>query len=245
MKTGFVVSDLHLFTRWTRAKKYLPAMSRAAADADFCVLNGDIFDFRWTTLPSIADTVEAAGEWLRSFAQSHPACQFYYVMGNHDGFDFFAEHLDGMVGGVENLNWHPSHVRIGNALFLHGDLVLHGPMKDPFARPLTRKLRKESDGMISVYHLMHRMRLQRMVAPLMKKKWCVDRLAQSFELARPHITGGVTDIYFGHTHLQFSGLRHKGYTFHNSGAVTHGFTWNPMKVPLKYFHRSEHKAAGD
>ena len=245
MKSGFVVSDLHLFTRWTCVKKHISTIKNAAADAEFCVLNGDIFDFRWTTLPSIDDTMAEAANWLRSFAQSHPKCQLYYVMGNHDGFHFFADFLEREMQGLDNFHWHTSHVRIGNALFLHGDLVLHGRGRNPFKRPLQHGIRKESSRMISLYHLMHKMRLQRMVAPLMHKTWCVERFAQSFEAAHPNNTAGITDVYFGHTHCRFSGLQHKGYTFHNSGAVTHGFAWKLMHVPLKYFHRHEYRAAGD
>ncbi|MBC8372298.1 MAG: hypothetical protein ISS69_08100 [Phycisphaerae bacterium] len=47
MPTGYVISDLHMFARWSKPGKYLEQMHEAASGADFFVLNGDIFDFRW------------------------------------------------------------------------------------------------------------------------------------------------------------------------------------------------------
>ena len=48
--SGYVVSDLHLLTRRTAAGSHRSRLTTAAAAADYFVLNGDIFDFRWSTL---------------------------------------------------------------------------------------------------------------------------------------------------------------------------------------------------
>ena len=123
MRTGFVISDLHLFARWSQAGTYMDRIMRAAARADVFVLNGDIFDFRWTTYPTTEDSVDAAVEWLKSLAAAHPHCRFIYILGNHDGFRLFADRLDRLAAELPNLECHPSHVHLGRALFLHGDLL--------------------------------------------------------------------------------------------------------------------------
>ncbi|MBX3438851.1 MAG: hypothetical protein KF861_15270, partial [Planctomycetaceae bacterium] len=66
MPRACFVSDLHLFANRSRADRYLEAIERAADAADLCILGGDIFDFRWSTLPSTEATVESAVAWLRA-----------------------------------------------------------------------------------------------------------------------------------------------------------------------------------
>ena len=64
MSQGLVISDLHLFSRRSRAEELLVEMEVRIASADILVLNGDVFDFRWSTLPDIQATVDASLEWL-------------------------------------------------------------------------------------------------------------------------------------------------------------------------------------
>ena len=94
-QTGFVVSDLHLFTERSSAHRYMDRIHDTLADADFLVLNGDIVDFRWTTLPSKEATAHAADDWLADLCIEYPHCQFYYVMGNHDGWP-----VDNTIPGI-------------------------------------------------------------------------------------------------------------------------------------------------
>ena len=93
MESGYVISDLHLFTERSVAPVYQDAINKAASGAEFFVLNGDVFDFRWTTLDSAEKTAHVAVEWIETLARSSPNCRFFYIMGNHDGLEFFAGHL--------------------------------------------------------------------------------------------------------------------------------------------------------
>ena len=93
VQLGHVISDLHMFARWSAADEYMDQIHAAAARSDFFVFNGDTFDFRWATLPTVEDAVEAAVDWLRAFLSRYPGCQFFYVLGNHDGHPLFVERL--------------------------------------------------------------------------------------------------------------------------------------------------------
>ena len=203
----------------------------AAAESDFFVLNGDVFDFRWTTLPTIEETVRAAVDWLREFAEAHPQCRILYVMGNHDNLDLFAEHLAELSGRTPNLDWHPSHVRLGNALFLHGDLVFdHWGPASPFVRPFSPTVVKKSKAARAGYRVLHTMRIQRWHAPLFRRKRCAKRVLRSLEAVG--LPEGVTDIYFGHTHLKFSNYAHGGLVFHNTGSTIRGLRCGILPVRI-------------
>ena len=85
------VSDLHLFARRSEAPRYAEAIRTAARRSAVLVLGGDIFDFSWSTLPTVEDTVEAAFHWLQHLAAEHPHCQIHYLLGNHDYCQPFLE----------------------------------------------------------------------------------------------------------------------------------------------------------
>jgi UDP-2,3-diacylglucosamine hydrolase len=60
MPRGLVISDLHLFSPRSKAVELLVGIQEKLASADVLVLNGDIFDFRWSTLPDTQATIVAA-----------------------------------------------------------------------------------------------------------------------------------------------------------------------------------------
>ena len=49
---GMAVSDLHLFAYRSAGEEYFNSLRPQLNATDILVLNGDIFDFRWSTLPS-------------------------------------------------------------------------------------------------------------------------------------------------------------------------------------------------
>lgn len=241
MHKGFVISDLHLFTKWSVARNHMQKIRAAAASADFFVLNGDIFDFRWTTLPSIDATTRAACEWLRDFANEHPNCRIYYVMGNHDGYDFLAPELDRLQAEIPNFYWHPSHIRIGDALFLHGDVFFHVKPQNPYIRHLSSRIKVQPRIKIWTYRFLHSLRIHRWPSPLFEKRRCAERILKTLIMWPDEITHGVTDIYFGHTHTTFSNFSYGGITFHNSGSIIHGLPWRilPVHTPHALYRKLE------
>ena len=73
---GHVLSDLHLFTSRSDGERWEDDIAGAAGEGDFLVLNGDIFDFRWSTLPSVDATLDAAVAWLDRWLVEFPRCRF-------------------------------------------------------------------------------------------------------------------------------------------------------------------------
>jgi len=231
MLSGHVISDLHLFTPWSAAPKYLGRIRSAAGESDFFVLNGDVFDFRWSVLPTTEEGVRAAVAWLRTFACEHPTCHVHYVMGNHDGLELLAEHLDVLAGETENLSWHPAYLRIGGALFVHGDLFLRKRVADPFRRRLAPSIRRKHRALNRCYRLLHAMRVHRWHAPIYGSRRCARKILRALRSAGG--ADGVTDVYFGHTHASFTDYTSGGITFHNTGSVINGLPWHllPVQIP--------------
>ena len=218
-RKGYVISDLHLFTRRTAADDYADAMREAAGRADFFVLNGDIFDFRWTTLASIEATTATAVQWLRSFAEVNPDCDLHFVMGNHDGTEFFVDYLDMLAVDVPNFLWYPSHVRIGDKLFCHGDLPLSLRPIEPFRREHRRAKRQKGPWLNSAYQCVVNTNLHRVSDVLYSRRRCGETILRCLENDRQALADGITDVYFGHIHRAFSDYDCGGVMFHNTGAA--------------------------
>lgn len=230
MLQGYVISDLHLLTGRSVAHRYLGHIHTAAAQADFFVLNGDIFDFKWTMLASVDHTVTAAVAWVRELVTAHPSCAFHYVLGNHDCIAAFAEALAEVARACGNFHVHPSHLRLGTALFLHGDLPLRrrfrrsrGPAGRKIPdRVLTETVRKKSRFLAFCYRLVVGMRAHRTV-DLVRSRWLdVRRLHRALAEDGTHLGEGVTDVYFGHTHAPLQDYRVGGVAFHNTGSAIRG-----------------------
>ena len=62
-RTGLTVSDLHLFSDYTKASEFLPLLDAAVerTQAEMVVLNGDIFDFEYPGKLSFEDELEKMG----------------------------------------------------------------------------------------------------------------------------------------------------------------------------------------
>ena len=127
-RRGYFISDLHLFSRRSQAAEHAESLQQTAAKAKTFVLGGDIFDFRWSTLPSTEATVSAAIRWLDALVAAHRTCDFHFVLGNHDCNSRFVDALDKYARKQPNLEAHPYLLRIGKAVFLHGDVADHPEM---------------------------------------------------------------------------------------------------------------------
>src|SRR6476646_3313586 len=126
--TTYFVSDLHLLSRRSRAESHMPAIHAAAGRANSFILGGDIFDFRWSTLPSADETVKHAIRWLDDLVASHSQCDFHFIQGNHDCNRRFVSALETYSTTRPNLTLHPYVLRQEKNVFLHGDAVEHPRM---------------------------------------------------------------------------------------------------------------------
>ncbi len=230
MASGHVISDLHLFAHRSVADSYMRDIRRAAAESDFFVLNGDIFDFRWSTLPTVDDSLDAADTWLRALVTNHPQCRFFYTLGNHDCYEPFIERLDALATETLNLQWHPSHLRLGTALFLHGDLPLAPRGSDRAARTFHPALGRNGRTLRMLYRLFVAFRGHRLLASLHQPRPCAKRIARWLRADVTGLAEGVTDVYFGHTHFAFSDFDYDGLRFHNTGSAIRGLSNRMLEV---------------
>lgn len=233
--TCYVVSDLHLFSQRTLGHHYADEIYTAAAQADHFVLAGDIFDFHWSTLTSIQDTVRAACGWLSDLVESHPDCHFHYLLGNHDNHRLFVDRIDGLDDQARNFTWHPYLLRMGGSVFLHGDAANPGmtPERLPHYRHRWSQSPMRTPLQHQVYSAVTRVNLHvaavRMVSP---RRRVARRLLSYLESQGHTRQSGVRDVYFGHTHRAMSNYPFQGVRFHNCGAPMPGLEFNIIKANL-------------
>jgi UDP-2,3-diacylglucosamine pyrophosphatase LpxH len=227
---GHVVSDLHLFAQRSVGDMFLSAMENGARGADFFVLNGDIFDFQWTTLGSVRHSMERAAGWIHELIDSAPRCRFHYVMGNHDALAPFAETLEHLAGEHPNFFFHDSYVKIGTNLFLHGDLPLcHTPPRLD-RHDYMADVRRRGRFLNQAYRLFVASRLHRRVERFIKRDKCALRICTALRAMPPDQRREVTDIFFGHTHTPFTDFRLNGLRFHNTGSAIRHLDLSMLRV---------------
>lgn len=232
MRNGYVISDLHLLAHRSDAARYADAIRAAAGNADFFVLNGDIFDFRWSTLPTLERSVREAVDWLRAMASDFPGCRFFFILGNHDSPAALVEQIDRLEGETPNFVYRASHLRIGTSLFLHGDLVFGRSSADPFRRERPASPRGKSKLLHAGYRAVVATRVHRVASAFVTKARCARRILRALERDGSAWTRGLTAVYFGHMHLPFSDFGYRGVTFHNTGSAIRGMRFRMLPVRL-------------
>ena len=220
-----------MFARWSRPSKYLERMDEAAFGADFFVLNGDIFDFRWSVLPGVEATIDAAVNWLGDFAAAHPDCTVYYVLGNHDSFAGLARRVTELAADMENFEWRPAYLRIGGVLFTHGDLFRRNG-RNPFERRMPDSALRITPLIGWVYHVIHSIQATRLFHATRPPRRCARHITKSLTGAPKEMTDGITDVYCGHTHVAVSDFAYEGMTFHNTGSGIRGLRCNMCRVSI-------------
>lgn len=216
-RKGFVVSDLHIFAERSIANEHLGTIGRAASRSPCLVLNGDIFDFKWTTLKCIDSTIDEATAWLETLCQAHPECQIHYVLGNHDALKPFTHRVARLGGHCPNLKLHPSYLRLGHNLFMHGDLALTPGIRKELERELMQTVRKKGKLMNLGYSLLTKTGSHCGISLFQVKKAQATQIIAY--LKHHHLHAGVTDVYYGHTHVPFHNYHHDGIAFHNTGST--------------------------
>ena len=234
MPRGLFVSDLHLFARRSLGLSEVAQFDRLAASADYFVFGGDIFDFTWSRLPSQSATATAAAEWLEARMAAAPNCRFDYLLGNHDHHELFLAHLERLSHQYENFHWDPYLLRRDNQVFLHGD-VADGhvtPERLEASRKKRLKHRTMPRLLDSVYDAAILARAHTVTAKVFHPHRRVAKRILSY-LERLEMTPGtgVTDVYFGHTHVGMDNFDFQGVRFHNGGAPIRGVPFRVVAIP--------------
>ncbi len=221
MPRACFISDLHLFANRSQGDLHLKAIQRAADQADLCVLGGDIFDFRWSTLPSTTATVDAAVEWLHELCQCSPNSRVEFLLGNHDYHAALIERLPDLARDLSNFEWHRFYIREGNTIFLHGDVADRKMTADALRRRRERSFGHRQKGRYQnqAYDLVVKSRMHLLVPRAVYPKRLVARRIVSYLTHIGHgPERGVQQVCFGHTHRPLRDYHYRGLTFHNGGA---------------------------
>lgn len=231
--TCFFVSDLHLFANRSHGERHLEAIELAASRADTFVLGGDIFDFRWTTLRTIEETVDEAVRWLQELTDTHAGCQFHLLLGNHDYHQAFIDRLPELEAQSPNLAWDPFYVRLGQNVFLHGDVADRRMDAETLAAVRARCLEDRRHGPVKnlLYDVAVLARIHKLPPRVVyRNKTVARRILAYLEAIEQGPEQGVRHVYFGHTHVPLSGYRYGELTFHNGGAPIKGLDFRIVEV---------------
>ena len=229
------ISDLHLFCRRSQADRFRDAIHEAAAASDVFVLNGDIFDFRWSTLVSPEQTVVSAIAWLTELIEAAPHCTFHYVLGNHDHYGIFMDALEVFAEAHANFEWSPYYLRLGTALFVHGDVTIRKMTGADLEQYRAGWLEDANRGPVAnaVYDVAFKFGVHKAVHHVAFPLSAVlERLHHYVEDIGHGASGGVETVYFGHTHLAMPHHRHNGLIFRNSGAPMPGLKFHVLTADL-------------
>ncbi|RLS51316.1 MAG: hypothetical protein DWH91_19550 [Planctomycetota bacterium] len=214
------VSDLHLFSKRSRGHLIEDAILAAARRSRVCVLGGDIFDFKWSMLPSTEATLAAACLWLSQLATRVPECQFHFVLGNHDDHPSLVAQLPDLASQHANFRWDRFYYRMGDTVFLHGDAadrrMSHERLE--LQRNLFSHTRRRGWAH-GLYSLVVRAQMHRIVPHAVYPRAIVAaRLIKYLKEIGHGPEAGVRQVCFGHTHRPLDNYHRSGIDFHNGGA---------------------------
>lgn len=231
MQRGLVLSDLHLFSPRSIASELLEEHMERLLKADVLVLNGDIFDFRWSTLRDHPATISAAIDWLSCLLDGFQGAAVHYLLGNHDCLAAFHKHLDERFADHPKIHIHEHRLLLRRNLFLHGDCANHrmdGKKLAGYRLAWSDHGRKGATG-----RLLYRIAdaggfTRRFHDAHFPRQATVERVAHHLNDVMPSWRSDIDHCFFGHTHRPFVKHRHEGVDFHNTGSGIRGMGFLPL-----------------
>lgn len=249
-KKILVLSDLHRGAKISKYEGLLrEAMERAIDTADHIVLNGDIFElFYVPKKDSIQNAIERGLASLTAIALAYPEKQIHFVLGNHENIPEFREGrplealdpfwngLNGLARMFKNFEWHPEAIRIGDALFFHGDLQVSNntDKKRPQTSMREAESHKKQTALFEILEAPGQAVVDYLRRPKAMIKMTEKHLQEREEFGdfsysedgviKPFTLDGVRHVFTGHTHVPFKNepAKHSDRMHHNSGGMTKG-----------------------
>ncbi|WP_193212193.1 metallophosphoesterase [Luteolibacter marinus] len=231
VRSGRVVSDLHLFSRRSDGEALFRSLEPQLAPDETLVLNGDTFDFRWSTLQDEASTIDAAVRWLAGVLERGPRREIHFLLGNHDCHAGFRRRLEDLGGRHPRLHCHEFRLQLGNCLFLHGDCTNRRMDHDRLARFRDAWSRDRQRGQVAAaaYGAIDAIGLSRRFHDwYFPERTTVRRLAHHLDLTDPGWDQRVSHCFFGHTHRPFESAVFRGVNFSNTGSAIRGMGFLPL-----------------
>ncbi len=234
MKRISVVSDLHIFCSRSNWEKKLYAVEEAIQASDIFVFNGDTFDFHWTEEKSNEEFFQKAIEILKNLSEKNPQCHIHLNLGNHDHHRDFCQLLAKLEKEVPHFSWHPYYLRVGKIVFLHGDVSIrkmnHSQLTKYRNRWEHKPLRKNT-LVNQIYDVAVTMRTHVAVSHIyFRRRRTVRNLLWYLNELDLGTDSGISEVYFGHTHVPLRNFRYKGITFHNTGTAYKGMKLNILRA---------------
>lgn len=230
---GLFISDLHLFSRRSVGQPQVDQFANAFPNSDLLVLGGDIFDFRWSSLGALDDSLKAARKWLLELSEAWTG-EILFLPGNHDCVPEFLSIVDVIAHDRAKFSWHPHHVQFGDALFLHGDVLDSGgglATLDQYRRRFHRELPK-SQMAHRAYDMVVAMRVHRAIPKLRHQPRLTCQRLLGWLPQMSHTPEQVRRVFFGHTHVAIAGLQLGDVRFHNPGAALRHLEFTPVSFEL-------------
>lgn len=236
MKRISVVSDLHIFCSRSNWKSKLSAVEEAIQTSDIFVFNGDTFDFHWAEEKNQEEVFQKAIEFLKNLAKKYPHCHIHLNLGNHDHHREFCQLLSNLEKELPNFSWHPYYLRVGKIVFLHGDVTTRKMNQHQLTKYRSRWERKpviQSPVINQLYDVAVRMRTHVAISRLyFRRRRTVRNLMWYLDELNLGADAGISEVYFGHTHVPLRNFRYKGITFHNTGTAYKGMKLNILRTMI-------------
>lgn len=231
MKRGLVISDLHLFSPRSEGSRLLAERMDEVTQTDVLVLNGDVFDFRWSELPDQSATISAAIDWLKKLLENFQGESIHYVLGNHDCLSAFTSRLDELAQANPMFSCHEHRLIINRSLFLHGDCanrMMDENMFKQYRRAWSSHRQRGKVGK-TLYQIADITGLSRRFHEQhFPQAATVERVAHHLNHIFPAWREEIDDVFFGHTHRPFTSHTHEGVNFHNTGSGIRSMGFLPL-----------------
>ncbi|MFP4282012.1 MAG: metallophosphoesterase [Opitutales bacterium] len=230
-KRGVTFGDLHLLAGRHAFMAGREWQTRWREDYDLCVLNGDIFDFRWARQMHPEEALAAARSWLEDLLQPVGRARFIVIMGNHDALPAYHALLDELMAENAHLRWAEHWVRVGDKVFFHGDFPDETGTVESLrhARIQHGHGPRPGRGKRALYWLATRSGVTGSVPRALPWRRYCERSARFLGRELGSDFDEVRDVFLGHTHVYFRDLELGGRRFHNSGAPLPGATFKPIE----------------
>jgi UDP-2,3-diacylglucosamine hydrolase len=231
MKRGLVISDLHLFSPRSEGSCLMAGVMAEALNVDVLVLNGDIFDFRWSCLPDQSTTISAAIDWLVALMDGFQGESIHYILGNHDCINAFTSRLDDLTLRNPAFSCHELRLILNRKLFLHGDCAnrkMDEQALKKYRRAWSNHRQRGNLGR-ALYNIADSTGLSRRFH---EQHFPVDatvsRVVHHLDHVLPAWREDIDDCFFGHTHRPFADHSRDGVLFHNTGSGIRGMGFQPL-----------------
>ena len=231
MKLGSTVSDLHLLTNRTSIDRYMDEILQAAAQSDLFIFNGDLFDFKWSLHEELNTSVQKATTWVYDLAKAFPTCQFVMLIGNHDNVSIYMDALNRLARDLPNLAWEQFYLRLGEKVFLHGDVGDKLMTPDEFVafRHRWDRDHQPAKWRYTLYSIITNSGLHKIVPKLVSKRRHAEHIIAYLQEALGYDFNEIREIFSGHIHSSYTDYRLRGLLFHNTGAAIRGLRFRILQ----------------